>query len=105
MKDADTGKDGCGDEHTAQVGSRASTDVSPYQVFDMAGNVSELVADLYDKDFYTKAPAKDPVNTAGGGKQVVRGGHWKAACRRWSSGGPIMRGSGTALHVRGDTSG
>jgi formylglycine-generating enzyme required for sulfatase activity len=48
--------------------------VSPFGVFDMAGNVAEWVADTFDPSFYANSPASNPVNTAGGDARVYRGG-------------------------------
>ena len=45
----------------------------------MSGNVSEWVADWYDKEFYKKPEAllKNPENREqGSGLRVVRGGAW-----------------------------
>lgn len=49
---------------------------SPYGLLDMAGNVMEMVADAYVADFYRKAPAANPLATAGQGEFVLRGGGW-----------------------------
>jgi formylglycine-generating enzyme required for sulfatase activity len=43
-------------------------------VFDMAGNVTEWVADVYSRDFFTESPASNPLNTGGGDTRVFRGG-------------------------------
>ena len=52
--------------------------VSPYGVFDMAGNVEEWVSDWYDPDYYKDRPVPDmnPLGPADGDSKVIRGGSW-----------------------------
>lgn len=57
------------------VGSRPA-DRSPYGALDMAGNVSEWVADAWDEHYYLSSPPDNPVNLEGGWLYVVRGGAW-----------------------------
>jgi len=47
-----------------------------FGLFDMAGNVSELVGDWYDASFYRNAPAKNPGGPMEGTTHTVRGGNW-----------------------------
>ena len=72
--------DGCGDGSTSGVASRAQTDLSPYGIYDLAGNAKEFVSDFWDEDFYGKAGAilDDAENKAAGSDIVIRGGGWKS---------------------------
>ncbi len=60
---------------TLPVGSFPSG-VSPYGLHDCAGNVSEWVADRYDKAYYSRSPRKNPIGPKTGEFQVLRGGAW-----------------------------
>jgi formylglycine-generating enzyme required for sulfatase activity len=48
--------------------------VSPFGVYNMAGNVAEWVQDVFDENFYANSPAENPVNTGSGAGRVYRGG-------------------------------
>lgn len=65
---------GCGMDSTWVVGSRPLGD-SPYGTHDMAGNVSEWVADWYASS-YDAAETDNPTGPAMGTSRVLRGGSW-----------------------------
>ena len=65
---------------TTEVGTYESN-VSPYGVYDMAGNVMEWVADWYSKTYYSDSPASNPLGPASGSgeERVFRGGSWMSS--------------------------
>ena len=62
-------------EVTAPVGSFLEG-ASWSGALDLAGNVAEWVADVYDEAYYTSSPAVNPQGPKSGEKRVLRGGSW-----------------------------
>ncbi len=60
---------------TAAVGSYPQS-VSPYGVFDMAGNVWEWISDWYGSTYYSESPIINPPGPTNGTHRVVRGADW-----------------------------
>ena len=52
---------------------------SPYGALDMAGNVSEWVADWFSDTYYQSSPSSNPIGPDTGTDRVVRGGSWYTA--------------------------
>ena len=50
--------------------------VSPYGVYNLAGNVWEWTADQYDEYYYSKSPLENPRSVTGGNNYVIRGFSW-----------------------------
>lgn len=76
-------------KRTAKVGSYPP---NAFGLYDMHGNVSEICADWYARDYYSKSPVEDPPGPPEGASSdnfgntyfVVRGGSWQddaRACR------------------------
>ena len=53
------------------------TGVSPYGVYDMAGNVEEWTADWYATDYYIHSPRSNPKGPDSGIARVLKGGSWR----------------------------
>ena len=50
--------------------------VSPYGVYDMAGNAMEWVSDYYNETYYQDAPNQNPAGPQQGEGHSLRGGSW-----------------------------
>ena len=62
--------------YTQPVGSYPAG-ASPYGALDMTGNAWEWVADLYDRQYYSYAPQRNPPGPdSGTGERVLRGAAW-----------------------------
>jgi formylglycine-generating enzyme required for sulfatase activity/tetratricopeptide (TPR) repeat protein len=62
---------------TIRVGSYPGG-ASPYGAMDMVGNVTEWVADWYNKEYYDGAPTRNPEGPPSGEEKVIRGGSWNS---------------------------
>jgi eukaryotic-like serine/threonine-protein kinase len=51
--------------------------VSPYGVYDMAGNVWEPVSDWFDYEYYSNSPLTNPTGPDSGNRHTVRGGGFR----------------------------
>ncbi len=65
---------------TAPVGSYPGGTSAFYGLFDMVGNVGEWMMDVYDPNYYSNSPTKDPKGPASGSGQSIRG---QAEDRPW----------------------
>lgn len=64
------------DNGSLQAVGSYPTGVSPYGVFDMAGNVWEWTEDWYESDYYSFSPRRNPEGPTMGATKVMRGGAW-----------------------------
>ncbi len=60
-------------KQTHEVGQKQP---NAWQLYDMLGNVWELVADWYDGNYYSQSPLQDPRGPSSGEFRTVRGGSW-----------------------------
>lgn len=86
-------------EYTAPVGSFRP---NGYGLYDMAGNVSEWVADWLDDKYYSYSSLTDPQGPETGTRRVVRGGAWFGYPRTLRASarievGPNYRGHGVGF--------
>ena len=63
-------------------------------LFDMHGNVAEWCNDVYEKDYYSNAPAKNPHGPADGKEYVLRGGSWKSGAEALRSSSRLAESPG-----------
>lgn len=54
---------------------------SVYGLYDMAGNVSEWVADSYHEKYYSQSPYRDPKGPEETEIRVIRGGSWRESAQ------------------------
>ena len=79
-------------------------------MYGMHGNVAEWCWDCYDKDYYARSPAADPVGAEGASIRVIRGGYWFSTPRyarsaNRSGDGPDDRFNGMGFRVARGQSG
>ncbi len=65
------------DKQPTRVGSYPEG-ISPFGVFNMAGNIAEWVRDWYAKDYYVQSPRRNPTGPTTGTLKILRGGDWTA---------------------------
>lgn len=69
---------------TMEVGSLVAG-VSPFGVYDMAGNVAEWVNDYYNATYYQWGETDNPQGPTSGSNRVVRGGSWYCSANKTTS--------------------
>jgi formylglycine-generating enzyme required for sulfatase activity len=47
-----------------------------YGLYDMAGNLWELVNDWYAENYYSQSPSTNPLGPESGSSKLLRGGSW-----------------------------
>jgi formylglycine-generating enzyme required for sulfatase activity len=59
--------------NTSPVGTYIPNDLG---IYDMSGNVYELVQDIYSEEAYREHQRNNPIYTKSGSRRVIRGGSW-----------------------------
>ncbi len=78
--DPDRGNTGEAGRNYPQPVASYPAGASPYGALDMAGNLWEWVSDLYDRQYYARAPGQNPAGPSSGtGERVLRGGAWDSS--------------------------
>ncbi len=65
----------CAGNSPSKGGSRRK-DLSPFGLYDLAGNVAEWTQDWHDAEYYAKSPISNPKGPSRGDEKVVRGGQF-----------------------------
>jgi len=84
-----------------QVGQKKP---NPWGVHDIYGNVSERVADRYERSYYASSPKEDPTGAkvgfscGNGGTTILRGGNWKHGAAGRCRSGTRLRGGGYGFY-------
>jgi formylglycine-generating enzyme required for sulfatase activity len=79
----------CDDPDTVAVGSYGA---NGYGLYDMAGNVSEWVADWYAMDYYDRSAFSNPQGPTSGDARVLRSGSWQDISRNMRAANRNRRG-------------
>jgi formylglycine-generating enzyme required for sulfatase activity len=66
------------DNCTGELMEVASFAPNGFGAYDMAGNVVEWTADIFQADYYSVSPDENPTGPAEGTLRVIRGGGWKS---------------------------
>lgn len=77
-----------------------------FGLYDMLGNVWELVEDMYSRDAYSKHKANNPVNANSGSGRIRRGGSWidvpqsvRCACRGYGGAPPSLNANDVGFRL------
>jgi hypothetical protein len=73
---ANTWNGGDGYDNKPAPITKYPTGVSPFGVYNMAGNVWEWCSDWFDSSFYSHTPKENPTGPETGTRRVIRGGSW-----------------------------
>lgn len=67
-----------------QTGAGRTAQLPPngFDVYDMAGSVSEWTSDWFDREYYKSSPVKNPKGPEIGQYKVIRGGAWSDSAPR-----------------------